>query len=236
MRRFRKAILIIHGFTGNLNDNEYLMNYLEYEPSFDVYAKTLPGHDSERYKDCKYTEWINFVEEEVDNLVKNGYHSIYVIGHSMGGVLASIVASEYKEVKKLVLLNAAFDYLNFKQNKKDILDNKDFAKYKGVLDKFFKTSPGFVMEFTKLVKRYKNVVNDINCDVLVLQSTDDEIVPLETGEFIYSNVSSKKKHLTHLGKCAHGVFKGDKKEIISEYIRNYLKGGLRWKNIMKDEL
>ena len=39
MRRFRTAILLIHGFTGALYENEYLMNYLEYINKFDVYAK-----------------------------------------------------------------------------------------------------------------------------------------------------------------------------------------------------
>ena len=131
MIRFRKAILIIHGFTGTLYDNEYLMNYLEYQPSFDVYAKTLPGHNQSRYKDCKYTDWVDFVEEEINLLIHYGYHEIYLIGHSMGGVLASIVASKYKQVKKLVLVNAAFDYLNFKQNKIDLFEKKDFDKYKG---------------------------------------------------------------------------------------------------------
>ena len=39
MRLYRKAVLIVHGFTGSLYDNEYLMNYLEYDREFDVYAK-----------------------------------------------------------------------------------------------------------------------------------------------------------------------------------------------------
>ena len=236
MIRFRKAVLIIHGFTGNLYDNEYLMNYLEYEPNLDVYAKTLPGHDQDRFNDCKYTEWVNFVEEEIKQLIKNGYHDIYVIGHSMGGILASIVASKYKEIKKLVLVNAAFDYFNFKQNKIDLIEKKDFSKYKNILDKAFRTSPSFIIEFTKLVKKYKHVVSDINCNVLILQSTDDEIIPLETGEFIYNNVSSKNKCLTYLKDCSHVVLKGSRKEEVSEYIRSYLKGGLKWKIIMKKEL
>ena len=33
MKLFRKAVVIIHGFTGNLYDNEYLMNYLEVIPN-----------------------------------------------------------------------------------------------------------------------------------------------------------------------------------------------------------
>ena len=235
MIRFRKAVLIIHGFTGNLYDNEYLMNYLEYESSLDVYAKTLPGHDRDRFSDCKYNEWVSFVDEALQDLIKNGYHDIYVIGHSMGGVLASIIASKYKEVKKLVLVNAAFDYFNFKQNKIDLIE-KNFKKYKGILDKAFRTSPSFIIEFTKLVKKYKHVVSDINCDVLILQSTEDEIIPLETGEFIYNNVSSRKKCLTFLKNCSHVVLKGERKNEVSEYIRSYLKGGLKWKLIMKKEL
>ena len=236
MIRFRKAVLIIHGFTGNLYDNEYLMNYLEYEPRLDVYAKTLPGHAQERFEDCKYHEWVTFVEEEIAHLIQNGYHEIYVIGHSMGGVLASIVATKYKQVKKLVLVNAAFDYFNFKQNKIDLFENKNFDKYKGILDKVFRTSPGFIIEFTKLVKKYRNVINNIKCDILILQSAEDEIIPIETGEFIYNNVSSKNKYLTYVNKCSHVLFRSNRKDEISKYVSIFLKGGLKWKKTMKKEL
>lgn len=236
MIRFRKAVLIIHGFTGSLYDNEYLMNYLEYDPKLDVYAKTLPGHDQDRFSDCKYNKWVTFVEEEIENLINHGYRTIYVVGHSMGGVLASIVASKYKQIKKLVLINAAFDYFNFKQNKIDLIDNRNFDKYKGILDKAFRTSPSFIIEFTKLVKKYKTVIDDIDCDTLILQSTEDEIIPLETGEFIYNNIYHNKKHLTYLNKCSHVVLHGSRKKEISEYIDAYLKGGLKWKRTMKKEL
>ena len=48
---YRKAVLIIHGFVGCLYDNEYLMNYLELDNKFDVFARTLPGHyENEMYQ------------------------------------------------------------------------------------------------------------------------------------------------------------------------------------------
>lgn len=236
MLRFRKAVLIIHGFAGGLYDNEYLMNYLEYDPMLDVYARTLPGHAQDSFKDAKYTEWISFVDDAIIDLVNQGYQSIYVIGHSMGGILASIVSVKHKEVKKLVLVNAAFNYLNFKQNKKDLFEKKDFDKYKGIIDKAIRTSAGFVIEFTKLVKHNKNIVKHIDCDVLILQSREDEIIPIETGEFIYDSVKSEKKHLTYLNNCSHVVLKGERKEEVSNYIKSYLKGGLKWKKVMKKEL
>ena len=236
MIRFRKAILIIHGFTGNLYDNEYLMNYLEYNPWFDVYAKTLPGHNKDRFSKAKYTDWIDFVDSEIQNLINCGYHSIYIIGHSMGGILASYVASKYLEVKKLVLINAAFDYLNFNQNKLDILDNHDFSKYSHLLEKALRTSPMILLEFTKFVKAYKNVINDVSCDTLVLRSLSDEIIPYETADYIYIGLKSKKKYLTNIKDCGHVALTSNKKEIISQYIEMFLIGGYKWKKNKKNEL
>ena len=236
MIRFRKAIFIIHGFTGNLYDNEYLMNYLEYAREFDVYAKTLPGHDRDRFCDAKYTDWVRFVDNEINYLVSLGYRTIYVVGHSMGGVLASYVASRHKEVKKLVLINAAFDYINLKQNKLDIITNKDFSKYNHLLEKLLRTSIGFFIEFTKLVKKHKSVLSDVTCETLVLQSDGDEIIPFETGNEIYEKLNSDKKYLTTVRDCSHVALVTERKEDISEYIRLFLKGGRKWKKNMKDVL
>ena len=113
----KKAILVIHGFVGSMYDNEYLMNYLEYDNRFKVFARTLPGHDKhDNYQKAEYTEWITFVESWIEEIISMGYKKIYVIGHSMGGILAGYLASKYKEVKKIVFLNAAFHTLNFNQN------------------------------------------------------------------------------------------------------------------------
>lgn len=236
MIRFRKAIFIIHGFTGNLYDNEYLMNYLEYDREFDVYAKTLPGHDRDRFCDAKYTDWVRFVDNEINYLISLGYRTIYVVGHSMGGVLASYVASRHKEIKKLVLINAAFDYINLKQNKLDIITNKDFSKYNHLLEKLLRTSIGFFIEFTKLVKKHKGVLSDVTCETLVLQSDGDEIIPFETGDEIYEKLNTDKKYLTTIRDCSHVALVTDRKTDISEYIRLFLKGGRKWKKNMKDVL
>jgi len=236
MIRFRKAIFIIHGFTGNLYDNEYLMNYLEYDREFDVYAKTLPGHNRDRFCDAKYTDWVRFVDNEINYLVSLGYRTIYVVGHSMGGVLASYVASRHKEVKKLVLINAAFNYINLKQNKLDIITNKDFSKYNHLLEKLLRTSIGFFIEFTKLVKKHKSVLSDVTCETLVLQSDGDEIIPFETGAEIYEKLNTNKKYLTTIRDCSHVALVTERKEDISEYIRLFLKGGRKWKKNMKDVL
>ena len=62
-------------------------------------------------------------EMQIEKIIKHGYKEIYVIGHSMGGVIAAYLASKYKEVKKLVLAAPAFQYFKFEGNKINILES-----------------------------------------------------------------------------------------------------------------
>ncbi len=237
-----KAVLIIHGFVGSLYDNEYLTNYLNLDRKFNVFARTLPGHHTnDNYQKVEYTEWLKFVDNWIEEIISYGYKSIYVIGHSMGGILAGYLASKYPEVKKVVFLNAAFHYLNFKQNKIDIINNKDYKDYLEVLTRVIKTSIPFFLEFTKLVKDKQSCLNRITCDALVLQSNADQVVPIENGVLIFNNLKSKSKYLTYLEGERHQVFFGDlndleRKKEIAEYIRIYLRGGLKWKMNYKEKI
>ena len=102
MRKFRTAVLLVHGFAGGVYDEEYLDHQLELISKYDVYTFTLPGHDGNTSKKITGATWIKKAESEVEFLINNGYKKIYVIGHSMGGVIATHLASKYKEIKKLV--------------------------------------------------------------------------------------------------------------------------------------
>lgn len=235
MRLFRKAVLIIHGFTGSLYENEYLMNYLELDSTYDVYARTLPGHDHDRFNDAKVSDWLEFVDHEVIKLINYGYRNIYVVGHSMGGILATYVAGKHKEIKKLVLINAAFDYLNFKQNKND-LQEKDLKKYSHLWQKALRTSPLMFNEFRKLVKKSKSYLPIVNCPTLILRSMRDEIIPYNVGDEIYDKINSKEKYLTDIKDASHVVLNGNRKEETSHYIHCFFKGGLRWKKNFKKEI
>ena len=195
-----KAVLIIHGFVGSLYDNEYLMNYLEYDRTLKVFSKTLPGHHTnDNYQKVEYKDWLIFLDKWIEEIISYGYTNIYVIGHSMGGILAGYLASHHKEVKKVVLINAAFHYLNLKQNKIDIVNNKDYKDYLEVLTRVVHTSIPFFLEFIKLVKQEQSCLSKINSEVLVLQSNLDQVVPIENGVKIMENLHCKK-YLTYLEK------------------------------------
>jgi len=172
---FRKAILLIHGFAGGSYDYSNLGNDLQLHMDFDVYTFTLPGHDKLIIKDVTRDDWIREAEKQIETLIRRGYKKIYVIGHSMGGVIACHVAKKYPQIKKLVLASPAFRYFTFKDDKLDILASLKqtpdlFKDYEpdNVLSRILKLPISTTLEFINLVKEHSNDVKDILCPTLIL--------------------------------------------------------------------
>ena len=177
----------------------------------------------------KEQDWINKTEEMVDFLIKNKYKTIYVIGHSMGGVLAARLASKYKQVKKLVLLAAAFRYLEFKDNNIDVVKSikKTPELIKDYKDEFISRiltmPPNAIKEFMNTVKNNENVLKKINIPTFIIQGTEDNLVPPETIEFICKEIPSEKKQTLLIDGVNHDIFKSNKKEEITQEIIKFLK-------------
>jgi esterase/lipase len=225
----RKAVLIIHGFAGGVYDSEPLQYHLTPNFELDVYTFTLPGHDRNLATNISYKDWIRSAEEHVEILIKKGYKSIYVIGHSMGGVLATHISSKYKEIKKLVLVAPAFKYLDDDEKLYDKIDTlvkngpnivKTY-KAKELLSRILKVSIPMVIEFTKLVELSKNEPLGIKIPTLIIQGMSDIIVPFTSSQFVYDSIKSKR-WIIYLKDVNHDVFNSTKKDIINNEIEKFL--------------
>lgn len=228
---FRKAILIVHGFAGGTYDQEDLANYLELNKKFDVYQYTLPGHRKNLSK-ATSKEWIKSSEDMIEWLINNGYHKIYVIGHSMGGVIATYLASKYKEVKKLVLAAPAFHYLQVKEKNLNITASlkaiPKVVKIYGadeVVSRMLKLNIVAMKEFMTLVRDYYDTPKDVTCPTLIIQGKNDNLVPLTSAEYVYNTLKSEKKKIIYIDNLTHDVFRGDNPEEIFRLIENFLKRG-----------
>ena len=224
----RKAILVIHGFGGGVYDEEYLVNRLELIKNYDVYTFTLPGHDGIK-ANMTEEKWVQRSEEMINFLLKHNYKTIYVIGHSMGGVLATRLASKYKEIKKLVLLAAAFRYLEFKEEKLDVI--KSIAKlptlakeYKNeFVSRLQKMPLSSLKEFTNTIRHNEDALKNIHIKTMIIQGTSDNVVPIETADFIYDLIPAKEKEVLMCEGVNHDIFRSNKKEQITNEIIEFLK-------------
>lgn len=227
---FRKAILLIHGFAGGSYDYGNFGNDLQLYFDFDVYTFTLPGHDKIIIKDVTREDWINAAEKQIETLIKRGYKKIYVVGHSMGGVIACHVAKKYPQVKKLVLAAPAFRYLSVKDDKLDILESikqtpsilKDYES-DNVISRVLKLPISTTLEFINLVKEHEHDVKDILCPTLILWGNLDKIVPKEGAMHVYNNIKADSVTLYEIDNITHDVFNNDKYEDILKITTKFLK-------------
>ncbi|MBE6139118.1 MAG: alpha/beta fold hydrolase [Firmicutes bacterium] len=225
----KKAVLIIHGFAGGTYDEEELANYLELNRGFDVFQFTLPGHEKNLSK-VERQEWINASEEQIEWLIRNGYNKIYLIGHSMGGVIATYLASKYKEVKKLILAAPAYHYLKVIKDDLNVSKSlkvapqiiKDYGSDE-VIARMLKFNVSVIKEFMDLVKDYYDYPKYITCKVLILQGKEDRLVPVSSSQYVYDTVKSKRKEIVYLDGITHDIFRNEKQNEIFKLVEKFLK-------------
>ncbi|WP_026562088.1 alpha/beta fold hydrolase [Bacillus sp. J37] len=225
-----KGCLFIHGFTGAPYEVEPLASYIKEKTGWVVKVPTLPGHGvTLSLKGHTYTEWITHAEQELLTLMDE-VDEVYVIGFSMGGIIASYLAANYN-IQKLVLLSAAAYYVNPKQiflDSKEMIkdlmngnikDNELFNRYK---KKIMHTPIKATFEFQKLVKKVKPYFQYLNIPVLIIQGECDGIVPVKSAYYLYNSIPSKQKKL-HLLPCSkHHVCHGDDYEDLKNYVEDFL--------------
>lgn len=98
-------ILALHGWLDNAASFVPLLPHLQ---DFDVVALDLPGHGASGHRlpgyDYVFVDWIHDVLDVLDAL---GWSRAHLLGHSMGGAIATMVAASTPErVDKLALIEA----------------------------------------------------------------------------------------------------------------------------------
>src|SRR5690625_4989000 len=105
--------LMIHGFTGGPHEVKPLHDYLRKHTDWQISLPILSGHGEALHLDeVSYDMWLKEAEEALLEL-KQSCDKVYVIGFSMGGMIAAYLAAHF-DIDKLVLLATARRYLSFK--------------------------------------------------------------------------------------------------------------------------
>ncbi|MBK5200570.1 MAG: alpha/beta fold hydrolase [Spirochaetaceae bacterium] len=104
------AVLCCHGYTGTPGELAVIGLKL-YNAGFDVFTPRLPGHGSSQKEFLKSgpNNWID-CEFAAARYLKDRYDQLYVVGHSMGGLNAIIIA-EALQLSKIALIAPATDLL-----------------------------------------------------------------------------------------------------------------------------
>ena len=234
-----KTVLFIHGYSAKKEDNIYFINYLK-EKHIDVNTFVLPGHSENGVKESTSKEWIEASEKELKKLIDKN-KKVILIGHSMGGAIATILASRYK-VEKLVLIAPGFSLGSFNQNINDFKNlvlgknEKELGTgFEGVLTKTLTVNKKTIKEVKKVSLLAKHRIKDVKCPLLLLHGTIDNVVSINHSIEAFGEFNCKKT-FTLLTNVRHQVFKSNKKYETSKYIYNFIKGGIPFLINKKNQL
>ncbi|WP_042416402.1 carboxylesterase [Geomicrobium sp. JCM 19038] len=218
--------LCLHGFTGSPEELQPLTERLQRKKGWLVYTPVLPGHGvGEDIGEAEGAKWIYTADRAAKEMLKH-VDELYVIGFSMGGMLACYLAAKYP-VKKLVLLNAAAYYVNRPQMVQDLV-----ASYRGsenpwldlVIDKRKETPMTAFYQFIKTIRLMRPFVEGVTSPVMIGQGMKDILVPEKSATYLFEQIGSKNKTLRMYEHSNHFLCHDVEQELVIRDVEHFLKG------------
>ena len=75
----------------------------------------------------------------------------------------------------------------------------------------------------KLVEEQSDNVKKIKVPTLIIHGSKDEVVPLESAEYVYDNIASSSVTLVEIKSLTHDLFVNDRYEEVKKLIIDFLR-------------
>ena len=144
---------------------------------------------------------------------------IHALGYSMGGFYVSNIINENPNIfEKVILLNPVVDSMALFSNK--LLMDELWQHAKNILS--LKTPETYKDEITRVISDLNPIgfVKKLKNNIIIIQSTEDEVLEPKLAKKFYSLINSKKSYVEMLNK-KHDLM-GDEKELI-DALRFHIK-------------
>ncbi len=192
-----------------------------------ISTPTLPGHgyplNKEDMKRFGWQDWVNVAESAVKEMIDQ-VEELYLVGFSMGGLIAAYLSTKYP-VKKLVLLSASIYYMNTTRFLKDFIEGVRHQTIRDHFQRYFykisHTPIQSAMQFRKLVKIFSPYIAKVNIPTLIIQGELDDLVNPKSAEYIYQSIQSKEKHLHLLPNSKHIIGLDVEKETVVKLVDDF---------------
>lgn len=223
------GILIIHGFTGFPGEHAYLAQRFN-EAGFTVSAPRLSGHgtNGQDFVSTGDRDWLRSAIDAYLELAGR-CERVCVAGHSMGGVIASILAGMFKPAKLVLMapahqtrgmqLRAAWLFhriiRSVPSGQRDPSETADdayyFEQYRRV--KYLGPSASLYRLQRLAISRLPLVTSD----TLTIVSRKDTTVPLSVLDMVEKGISSVRKEHLILDESLHSAIpNGCEKEKVAD--------------------
>ncbi|MFW9767891.1 MAG: alpha/beta hydrolase [Candidatus Thorarchaeota archaeon] len=222
-----RGCLILHGAGGGSAwDEKEFANILHEQTGMTVWLPSLTGFGTrpEDLLDITEDDWLNDVYSGLDRLLET-CERVFIVGHSVGGVLTLLAASERPEVNGIVTWAAVYNVKNrlfsllpiigrIPLMKRAIPERHQSLAPKSVRDKgwvgyeWIPTNIGFIIR--EILARLKRSLKDVTCPALIIQGTNDDGVSRDSAQKIFDGIASENKQLVIVEGAPHAIMSDDR--------------------------
>jgi len=185
-------VVFIHGFMGSPRQFDRLAEVINRE-GYSVAALLLPGHggSTKAFVSSTFLNWQSHVDQEVERFARD-HENIWLVGHSMGGLLAINAAIRYSaNIRGLFTIATPFRLVTFSIRSTKIYMRLLLSRKGSPIKNAYlascgiQTSPGLLLRATKPAAEVKKLVQaarenlpNIRAPVKAVYSISDELTSI----------------------------------------------------------
>ena len=232
----KRAVLLLHGFTGTSADVRMLGRFLQ-KKGYTCYAPQYKGHGvpPEELIHTGPEDWWQDVLDAYDHLKTLGYDDIAVAGLSLGGVF-SLKLGYTLPIKGIIPMCAPMHIKSEETMYQGVLayaeeykrrERKSDEQIAREMERFKQTPMTTLKALQQLLQDVRNNIDMIYTPTFVVQARHDEMIDTESATIIYNEVEAENKNLKWYENSTHVITLGREKEQLHEDVYNFLES-LAW--------
>jgi carboxylesterase len=233
-----RAVLLLHGFTGNSADVRMLGRYLE-KRGYTCHAPHYKGHGvpPEELVHTGPEDWWKDVTEAYEFLNSKGHKEIAVAGLSLGGVF-SLKLGYTVPIKGIVPMCAPMYIKSEEVMYEGILEyarefkrreGKSIEQVEAEMEDFKKTPMNTLKALQNLIADVREHVDHIYAPTFVVQARHDHMINTDSANIIYNGIESDDKSIKWYEESGHVITLDKEKEQLHEDVFQFLES-LNWEN------
>jgi carboxylesterase len=232
------GVLLLHGF-GDTPQTLALLARKLHKSGYSLYAPLLPGHgrNMDSFGKSRAVEWIRAARSALEEMRRRNA-SVSIVGLSMGGALAVLLAAELDDVPALVLIapylgmprvlrlaastHWAWEKLVGEVNSRDPRSIRDPIEREKNLA--YGTITGRTLfELAKVVKLARKSLRSVSAPTLIIQSREDPRCPPDVAKFALMALGAQEKKLIWTEGAGHIITVDYGREHVFTEVEHWLR-------------